>query len=51
MKIKVEDLYDGFNIVVDGKSFNFDQEDDGTKLVKVLKLINPEAEVTYEDVY
>ena len=51
MKIKVQDLCDGFNIVIDDMCFNFDQEDTREGLVKLLKMINPNAEVTYEEVY
>ena len=36
MKIEIQDLYDGFNIKVDDKTFNFDQEDTREKMAEVL---------------
>jgi len=48
MKIEIQDLYDGFNIKVDDKIFNFDQEDTREKMAEVMRIINPKAKVTYE---
>ena len=52
MKIEVQDNYDGFSIVVDGSEFYFDQEEIQKKqMVDVLKMVNPEAEITYQEIY
>jgi len=51
MIVIVQDMYDGFSIVVDGKSHTFDQEDTREGLVEVLKIINPTIDVSYEEVY
>lgn len=51
MKITVIDFYDGFEVIIDDKGFYFNQEDTREKLVAVFKLVNPDAEVEYDEGY
>jgi len=48
MDIKIEDYYDGFAVIVNGKRFSFDQEDDRELLAEAFKEANPAATVNYE---
>lgn len=49
IEIIVQEEYDGFGIVVDGKRFWFSQEEDKKGLVKVFKKLGFKAK--YEEVY
>lgn len=52
MKIEIEEYYDGFSISVDGEDRVYiNQEDSVEKLAYILQIINPEATITYEEVY
>lgn len=48
-KIEINDYYDGFDIVIDGERFSFDQEDTREKLVDVFNKLGYYP--TYEEVY
>jgi len=47
-KVQIEDLYDGFVIIVDDERFVFDQEDTREKLVDVFEKLGFTAD--YEEV-
>lgn len=48
MIITIQDAYDGFYVVINDKTFHFDQEDTREQLVEAFKLSNPSAKITYE---
>jgi len=47
--VEIEEVCDGFAIIVDGVRFSFDQEEDKKGLIKVFKKLGITA--TYEEVY
>ena len=51
MKIHIEEYYGGWSLVIDDKRFSFNQEDGIENLQDALRLIKPDAEVTYEECY
>lgn len=47
MKVRIEEYYYGFNIVVEERYFSFDEDDTREALVDVFKLLGHEVE--YEE--